>query len=66
MKTPNAKTKTEKYIISLTLVSKKTGASEVLTEEAYSFGKEDHDKITKDLENKYRGRGYRVKINSIN
>lgn len=65
MKKISANTKTEKYLVKFTVISKSTGLSEEKEEFAYSFAKEDFSKITKDIENKYRGKGYRVVIQSI-
>jgi hypothetical protein len=65
MKKPSAKTKTERYLVTFSIRNKQTGISERKQEFAYSFGKEDNDKIAKEIENKYRGQGYKVTIESI-
>lgn len=61
----NAKTKTEMYTVRFWIKNKETGFSEEKVEEAYSFGKDDHEKIAKEFENKYRGKGYKIRIVSV-
>ncbi len=66
MKKTNSKTKPETYIVRFWLKNRETGFSEEREEEAYSFGKEDHEKVAKELENKYRGKGYKIRVVSVN
>lgn len=61
----NAKTKTEMYTVRFWIKNKETGFFEEKVEEAYSFGKDDHEKISKEFENKYRGKGYKIRIVSV-
>lgn len=61
----NAKTKPETYIVCFWLKNKETGFFEEKEEEAYSFGKQDHEKVAKEIENKYRGKGYKVRIVTV-
>lgn len=62
MRKLNAKTKPEMYIVRFWLKNRKTGVTEERVEEAHSFGKEDNVKVSKEIENKYRGQGYKVTI----
>jgi hypothetical protein len=65
MKKTNAKTKTEGYLVKFSFKNKETGFFERGEETVYSFGKDDHKKVEKEVINKYRGKGIKIEIISV-
>lgn len=59
------KSKPEIYVVKFQLKNKQTGEVKELEEEVYSFSKTNQNKAKKEIENKYRGQGYKVTILSI-
>jgi hypothetical protein len=65
MKKTNMKMKPETYTVRFWLKNKQTGEVDEVDEQVYSFGTDDFKKVEKEIENKYRGKGFKIRILKI-
>jgi len=65
MKKIRLNSKTEEYTVKFWIKNKETGFVEQKEESVFSFGKADHEKVQKEIENKYRGKGFKIRVVSV-